>query len=98
MSQSDPAVALRKTKEDQPFELVSEDVQPRKKTRHLPESPEDVMRRLNEDGWVLTPKGKGDHKNFKHPIKKGKVTVDTGVKEIPTGTLRSVYRQAGWEW
>ncbi|TAK49798.1 MAG: type II toxin-antitoxin system HicA family toxin [Xanthobacteraceae bacterium] len=27
-----------------------------------------------------------------------RVTVDMGAREIPTGTLRSIYRQAGWEW
>jgi predicted RNA binding protein YcfA (HicA-like mRNA interferase family) len=26
------------------------------------------------------------------------VTIDRGAREFPTGTLRSIYRQAGWEW
>jgi hypothetical protein len=28
----------------------------------------------------------------------GKVTLDMGADPIPTGTLRSIYKQAGWEW
>ena len=27
-----------------------------------------------------------------------KVTLDTGVREIPTKTLQSIFRQAGWDW
>jgi predicted RNA binding protein YcfA (HicA-like mRNA interferase family) len=49
------------------------------------------------EGWVARS-GRGDHVVFKHPEKPGRVTVDTGVKEIPIGTLRSIYRMAGWKW
>ncbi len=58
----------------------------------------DVLGALRADGWHLVRKGPGDHQQFKHPTKPGKVTIDVGVQEIPTGTLRSIYRQAGWEW
>jgi predicted RNA binding protein YcfA (HicA-like mRNA interferase family) len=61
------------------------------------ESPNEVMRRLIADGWVMR-KGKGDHVNFTKPGNRFVVTVDTGVKEIPIGTLRSIYRLAGWAW
>jgi len=27
-----------------------------------------------------------------------KVTLDMGVEEVPAGTLRPIYRQAGWTW
>jgi hypothetical protein len=30
--------------------------------------------------------------------KPGLVTVDMGESEIPTGTLRNIYRAAEWEW
>lgn len=43
-------------------------------------------------------KGLGDHVQWKHSATTGRVTVDMGQPEIPTGTLRSIYRQAGWEW
>ncbi|SFU53895.1 Predicted RNA binding protein YcfA, dsRBD-like fold, HicA-like mRNA interferase family [Methylobacterium sp. 174MFSha1.1] len=58
----------------------------------------DVLGALRVDGWQLVRKGPGDHLQFRHPMKPGKVTVDTGEPEIPSGTLRSIYRQAGWEW
>jgi predicted RNA binding protein YcfA (HicA-like mRNA interferase family) len=58
----------------------------------------DVQRRLGEEGWVVVRKGPGDHLQYKHPTKLGRVTVDAGARDIPTGTLRSIYRQAGWEW
>ncbi len=35
---------------------------------------------------------------YRHPTKPGRVTIDTGAREQIAGTLRSIYRQAGWEW
>jgi len=61
-------------------------------------TPKDVVRRLRDDGWTVKRRGPGDHVQFVHPHRSGKVTVDMGVKEIPTGTLRSIFRQAGWDW
>ncbi|KQP10738.1 hypothetical protein ASF28_06440 [Methylobacterium sp. Leaf99] len=58
----------------------------------------DVIAALHADGWRIARKGPGDHVQFKHLEKLGKVMVDTGESEIPTGTLRSIYRQAGWDW
>ena len=60
------------------------------------ESPKEVVRRLLADGWIER-KGKGDHRNFKK-LGFGVVTIDTGVREIPIGTLRNIYRVAGWRW
>ncbi|MGN6208849.1 MAG: type II toxin-antitoxin system HicA family toxin [Asticcacaulis sp.] len=59
-------------------------------------SPSVIIKRLESEGWTRR-KGKGDHVNFKKPGHKT-VTVDTGAKEIPIGTLRNIYRMAGWEW
>ncbi|MGY2049659.1 type II toxin-antitoxin system HicA family toxin [Methylobacterium sp. JK268] len=58
----------------------------------------DILKRLREDGWVEARKGPGDHVQFKHPTMPGRVSVDTGRKEVPVGTLRNLYRQAGWDW
>lgn len=66
--------------------------------KHPPMTPREVMRRLSFDGWVVVRKGPGDHVQLKHPDRPGRVTLDTGAREIPTGTLRSVFRQAGWNW
>lgn len=35
----------------------------------------EVIRLLEEDGWYLIAV-KGDHRQFKHPVKKGRVTVN----------------------
>lgn len=58
----------------------------------------DVENRLTAEGWKIVRTGPGDHVQYKHPTKRGRVTIDTGKREIPTGTLRSIYTQAGWEW
>ncbi len=58
----------------------------------------DVLQALTADGWTVARKGPGDHVQYRHSSRPGRVTVDTGAREIPTGTLRSIYRQAGWDW
>jgi predicted RNA binding protein YcfA (HicA-like mRNA interferase family) len=55
----------------------------------------DVIRLIESDGWykVVT---EGDHRQFKHPNKPGRVTVSGHPgDEMPKGTLASVRRQAG---
>lgn len=58
----------------------------------------DVIARLLADGWYVARKGPGDHVQYRHPNRQGRVTIDTGSREQTTGTLRSVFRQAGWDW
>ncbi|MFN3229151.1 MAG: type II toxin-antitoxin system HicA family toxin [Asticcacaulis sp.] len=60
------------------------------------QSPKDIARRLNAEGYTEYP-AKGDHRKFKKPGK-DTVVLDMGVREIPIGTLRNIYRQAGWTW
>jgi len=57
----------------------------------------EIIKRLQHDGWVLHHT-KGDHCQFKHPQKAGKVTVPHPKKDLPIGTLRNIYKQAGWIW
>jgi predicted RNA binding protein YcfA (HicA-like mRNA interferase family) len=46
------------------------------------------------DGWFLD-RIKGSHRQFKHPIKKGNVTVAGKLStEMPKGTIISVLKQA----
>ena len=54
----------------------------------------DVIQRLEADGWREVAR-KGSHAQFKHPAKKGRVTVPDPKKDIPKGTLRSIERQSG---
>ncbi|MBU3886804.1 type II toxin-antitoxin system HicA family toxin [Methylosinus sp. KRF6] len=58
----------------------------------------DIEARLHADGWRISRKGPGDHVQYTHPDRPGRVTIDAGAKEFPTGTLRSIYKQAGWPW
>ncbi|WP_322527722.1 type II toxin-antitoxin system HicA family toxin [Salinicola sp. LHM] len=57
----------------------------------------DVIKRLEAEGWRHVG-GKGDHMKYKHPEKPGHVVVPHPRKDIATGTLRNIYRQAGWAW
>jgi predicted RNA binding protein YcfA (HicA-like mRNA interferase family) len=55
-----------------------------------------LLKKLIEDGWYKVDQ-KGSHIQFKHPIKKGRVTVAYHGRneEIPIGTLKSILKQAG---
>lgn len=55
----------------------------------------DVIKIIATDGWLLV-RQKGSHKQYKHPVKKGLVTI-AGHKlsdEIAPGTLNSIFKQA----
>jgi predicted RNA binding protein YcfA (HicA-like mRNA interferase family) len=56
-----------------------------------------IIKRLCREGWILAG-GKGDHEKFKHPNKEGHVIVPHPRKDVAIGTLRNIYRQAGWKW
>ena len=55
----------------------------------------EVIRRLKGEGWIEVA-AKGSHRQFKHPTKPGRVTVPHPRKDIPSGTLLSIMKQAGW--
>ena len=55
----------------------------------------DVIKLVEADGWrhVAT---KGSHRQYKHPVKPGRVTVPGHPgDDLHTGTLKSVLTQAG---
>jgi predicted RNA binding protein YcfA (HicA-like mRNA interferase family) len=55
----------------------------------------DVLRLLQQDGWFLVVQ-RGSHRQFKHPSKKGRVTVPGKPSDdLAIGTLQSVLKQAG---
>lgn len=57
----------------------------------------DVIKMLKDDGWFLAYT-KGDHRQFKHPTKKGKVTVNKKLSDDLEGDLLdSIIKQAGWK-
>jgi predicted RNA binding protein YcfA (HicA-like mRNA interferase family) len=57
----------------------------------------DVLKMLRSDGWVLITT-KGSHRQFKHPVKTGRVTVSGKPSdELARGTQNSIRKQAGWK-
>lgn len=57
----------------------------------------EIIKMLEADGWYLHNQ-EGSHRQYKHPDKTGKVTVnkkpsDTLTQEI----LNSIFKQAGWK-
>lgn len=58
----------------------------------------EVLRLLRRDGWALDRR-RGSHCQFRHPTKPGTVTVSgKDGEELDTGTLRSIFQQAGLPW
>jgi hypothetical protein len=57
-------------------------------------SSRDVLKMLLEDGWVEV-NCTGAHHQFKHPTKKGKVTLRHPVKDIGIRDLKSIEKQSG---
>ncbi|BFM49883.1 type II toxin-antitoxin system HicA family toxin [Marinomonas sp. THO17] len=53
----------------------------------------EVIRLLLEDGWYQV-RAKGSHVQFKHPTKRGTVTVPHLKKDLPLGTFNSIKKQA----
>lgn len=55
----------------------------------------EVLRIIEDDGWIMAAQ-KGSHRQYKHPIKTGRVTVAGHPKDdLAPGTLNSILRQAG---
>jgi predicted RNA binding protein YcfA (HicA-like mRNA interferase family) len=54
-----------------------------------------IIRRLEREGWRLA-RSKGSHRQFVRGS--GRVTVPHPASDLPVGTLRNIYRQAGWKW
>ncbi|KIR03206.1 hypothetical protein P261_02021 [Lachnospiraceae bacterium TWA4] len=54
----------------------------------------EVEKRLLQDGWYEV-KQVGSHRHFKHPTKKGKVTIPIHTGDIDKRTEKSILKQAG---
>jgi len=55
-------------------------------------SSREIIKMLQDDGWYEVS-CVGDHHQFKHPTKKGRVTVTHPKKDIPAGTVRNIEKQ-----
>ena len=54
----------------------------------------EIIRLIEDDGWYLLAM-KGSHRQFKHPVKKGRVTIAGRPNDdLAAGTLNSILKQA----
>ncbi|WP_300725896.1 type II toxin-antitoxin system HicA family toxin [uncultured Bacteroides sp.] len=54
-----------------------------------------ILQKLRHDGWILVNQ-EGSHRQFKHPTKKGKVTVNGHPNDDVWGfLLKSIENQSG---
>ena len=55
----------------------------------------EIIQLIEADGWYLY-RTRGDHRQFKHPAKKGKVTVPGKLSDdLDPNTANSILRQSG---
>ena len=54
----------------------------------------DIVKLLESDGWVLRSV-RGSHHVFKHPSKPGHITVPHPKKDLGTGLVQKLLKQAG---
>jgi len=55
----------------------------------------DIIKRLEAGGFQLVSV-RGSHHKFRHTATGRTVIVTHPRRDIPAGTVRSIYRQAGW--
>ncbi|GHD11366.1 addiction module toxin, HicA family protein [Tianweitania populi] len=56
----------------------------------------DIIRRLEADGFVLVSV-RGSHQKYRHPARGAVVILPHPRRDIPSGTVHSIYKQAGWK-
>ncbi|WHF51537.1 type II toxin-antitoxin system HicA family toxin [Chryseobacterium gotjawalense] len=57
----------------------------------------EIIKMLEKDNWFLH-RQKGSHRQYKHPDKKGTVTVNGKPGEVLSQMLlNSIFKQAGWK-
>ena len=57
-------------------------------------SSREILKILKKDGWYEVA-CVGDHHHFKHPTKKGRVTLRHPVKDLSRNDLKSIENQSG---
>ena len=53
----------------------------------------EIIKRIEADGWYHVAT-KGSHWQFRHPLKRGRVTVAHPRADVPIGTIKSIEQQA----
>ena len=62
--------------------------------RSVPLKVREIIKLIETDGWYLVTTV-GSHRQYKHPLKAGRVTIaGKPSAELPPGTERSILRQA----
>ena len=56
-------------------------------------SSDELIRMIKDDGWILD-RINGSHHHFRHPDKKGIVTIPHPMKDMDPKTANSIRRQA----
>lgn len=54
-----------------------------------------ILSRLKREGWELV-RTRGSHHIFRHATSGALVVVPHPEKDLPVGTVRNIYRAAGW--
>lgn len=55
----------------------------------------EVIKIIEKDGWVMVARRGTNHRQFKHPIKIGRVTISGNPgDDVAPGTLNSILKQA----
>jgi predicted RNA binding protein YcfA (HicA-like mRNA interferase family) len=61
----------------------------------MPIKVKDIIQQLEDDGWYLVDP-RGSHRQFKHSVKSGRVTVaGKPSDDLAPGTLNSILKQSG---
>jgi len=61
----------------------------------MPIKVRELIKILERDGWFIVNQV-GSHRQYKHPIKKGRVTVAGHLgDDVSIGTMNNILRQAG---
>lgn len=61
----------------------------------MPMKVKDVIKLIQKDGWYLAAQ-EGSHRQYKHPLKKGRVTIAGKLRDdLAPGTYNSILKQAG---
>jgi predicted RNA binding protein YcfA (HicA-like mRNA interferase family) len=56
----------------------------------------EIINRLLKEGWVLV-RTRGDHHIFKQEKFSDLISVSHPNKDLPTGTVHTIYKVAGWK-
>lgn len=63
----------------------------------MPKKVRDILKMLKKDGWYELPRTGSSHRQFKHPTKKGRVTVAVHKlsDDVDIEVEKSIMKQAG---